>query len=294
MRASPKISPRPRHCGWFSPNCEETPRGGGTPGHTLGHRRYRSSRSGIGFVLLFLALAIQQAAFWHLAGPVPRPDPAIGHDPTSGTHAAVYGGRPTRPFPPAQLVHWAISPQQLDPHLPAEFLTDYLSTPLEAGAYLERHAQYRLAPSVVRFALDYRLSLRELQSRNWVGDCNDLANAICELVDRQGYPVSILTVWPNSWQGRLTKEWHQMAVLCVRANSCYVVFDNGRPVVWNGTLDGFVRHIGMEVLPVGGMIPWRPVKPNPLARFIDHLRWNSLPAPAQQPVDRQRTSRPMT
>ena len=53
---------------------------------------------------------------------------------------------------------------------------------------------------------------------------------------------------------------------------CSSDLDNGYALLWQGTLDEYAESKGKSIVPIGGLVAWRPVRPNPLARFFDHLR----------------------
>jgi hypothetical protein len=142
--------------------------------------------------------------------------------------------------------------------------------------------RYR-ATGPVDYIRGFRLSLDEFQAAGWSGDCNDFANSIAEVGYRQGYPMGLLSMWPKRWQDRLSKDWHQAAVLCLREDREYLIFEFDQVIRWKGTLAAYADAQGKSILPVGGVLDWRPTRPHLLARFMDHLRSNQ-PLPAYRPV----------
>jgi hypothetical protein len=147
-----------------------------------------------------LALAALIAAgMYELAGPLPVDESwLVSH--RTGAYPAGY-----------------LLPADTDP----EHLVSMLEDPLAFADFLGTHAKYSRAAGIMAFVSDYRLSADELYHRGWVGDCNDLANAVGELAYRRGYQVGLLSIWPKDWRDRLTVSWHQVAVLCLRRNQSY-------------------------------------------------------------------------
>jgi hypothetical protein len=52
----------------------------------------------------------------------------------------------------------------------------------------------------------------------------------------------------------------------------HLIIDNGRAILWRGTLDEYAESLDKTIVPIGGLVAWRPVRRNPIARFFDHLR----------------------
>lgn len=197
------------------------------------------------------------------------------------------------PLPP-------VSPQQrVQPLLvyvsgglpPAESDTDILlrslANPIDLSRFLQTHARHEICPDALTFLREYRMSLAELQGKGWRGDCNDLTNAMCEASFVNGYSLGVLSLWPREWSQWLRKPWHQVAVLCIHQHEEYIIFDNARPIYWRGSLEDYARSINKSIPPLGGKMTWRPTKQNPLARLLDHLRWNEElpenPLPSRTP-----------
>lgn len=172
----------------------------------------------------------------------------------------------------------------LSPDDNARDLLCCLSSPLQASDFLQRYAHRIRHHSPVPYARGFRLSLAELQSAGWQGDCNDYANAICEIGYHHGYSMSIVSMWPSRWTKRLSDDWHQIAVLCLEPEREYLIFEYATPVHWLGTLEEYAQSNHKAILPVGGVLNWRPTKQNPVARFLDHLRSNSPPPANRQPL----------
>lgn len=183
---------------------------------------------------------------------------------------------PQGPLPPPVVGRPAYSSDQpLPADLDPDMLLEELGSPMAAAEFLQRRARFVISPDLWSFVRDYRLSIAEFQARGWSGDCNDLTGVICEVGHRHGYRMGVLTLWPQQWQDRLTKEWHQVAVVCLAKNRRYLIFDNGVPIWWEASIEEYARSIDKAVLPIGGMLRWQPTRPNPLARFLDHLRFNT-------------------
>ena len=159
--------------------------------------------------------------------------------------------------------------------LRADDLLCSLSSPLDASTFLSRHARRIRHKNPIVYTSRFRMSFEEFQRYGWRGDCNDFANSICEAGHRHGYPMGLVSMWPLHPRDRLRKDWHQVAVLCLQPDREYIVFEYEVPIHWHGTLEDYARSIGKTILPVGGVLEWRPTKPNLLARFLDHLRWNT-------------------
>lgn len=168
--------------------------------------------------------------------------------------------------------------------LGAEDLLCSLPSPLDASTFLSRHARRIRHKNPIVYTSRFRMSFEEFQKCGWRGDCNDFANSICEAGYRHGYPMGLVSMWPLEGRERLRKDWHQVAVLCLQPEREYIVFEYEVPIHWHGTLEGYARSIGKTILPVGGVLEWRPTRPNLLARFLDHLRWNTKLRPNERPL----------
>ena len=179
------------------------------------------------------------------------------------------------------------------PDLPPRDFLCSLPSPLDFSRFLKAHSKCLRCDNPYTYATQFRMGLDEFQEHGWKGDCNDFANVICEVGYRHGYPMGIISMWPLHARDRLTKDWHQTAVLCLQENKDYLVFEFEQVFRWRGTLEEYANLHGKEIIPVGGILDWRPTKPNPLARFMDHLRGNvRLPAnhqPLRLPEPRQVT-----
>jgi hypothetical protein len=161
-----------------------------------------------------------------------------------------------------------------------------LDTPIQFCRFLGRYGVRTNAADPVTYLRQFRLSLEEFQRRGWSGDCNDFANAICDAGYHQGYPMGLVSVWPRDWRDRLSKDWHQLAVLCLQRDRDYLIFEFGQVIRWKGTLQAYAESIDKEILPVGGVLDWRPTRPHPLARLVDHLRLNARLIENTLPLDR--------
>jgi hypothetical protein len=64
-------------------------------------------------------------------------------------------------------------------------------------------------------------------------------------------------------------------------------------VHWRGTLMEYANSQGKRLMPIGGVIDWRPTRPNPIARLMDHLRSNRV-LPEYRPSREIRTGPPVT
>jgi len=160
------------------------------------------------------------------------------------------------------------------PTMPLRDFLCSLRTPFEFSRFLKVHSKCLRCPDPFTYATEFRMGLDEFQEHGWKGDCNDFANVICEVGYRHGYPMGIISMWPLRVQDRLSKDWHQTAVLCLQENSDYLIFEFEQVFRWRGTLQEYARYHEKEIIPFGGVIDWRPTKKNPLARFMDHLRGN--------------------
>lgn len=213
--------------------------------------------------LLFVGIASKQMV--DVAGPLPPIDPVQRVQPLL---VYVSGGQP---------------PAQTD----TDILMRSLANPIDFSRFLQTHARHVICPDAPTFLREYRLSLADLQAKGWQGDCNDLTNAMCEASFANGYSLGVLSMWPRQWNKRLTQSWHQVAVFCVKRDEEYIIFDNGRPIHWRGSLQDYARSTNRAIPPLGGVMTWRPMKSSPLARLLDHLRWNEeLPEntlPSQTP-----------
>lgn len=193
-----------------------------------------------------------------------------------------------RPLSFAAAAHYPGSLGLSQDHSAAELLCS-LRSPMHASEFLTHNAHRIRHTSPLPYALRFRLTLAELQRVGWEGDCNDYANAICEIGYHHGYPMYIVSMWPERWSHRLRDDWHQIAVLCLQPNREYLIFDYETPVHWHGTLDEYAKRGRKVILPVGGTLEWRPTKANPVARFLDHLRSNSQPPANQKPLEHTRS-----
>lgn len=151
-------------------------------------------------------------------------------------------------------------------------------SPLSYARFLEGRSQRVQANDPMTYFRNFRRSIGEFEREGWSGDCNDFANSMCEVGYYHGFPMGLVSLWPREWHDRLHKDWHQLAVLCLVENQDYLIFEFERVIRWRGSLDEYAAAMGKSILPVGGILRWRPTKPNPLARFVDHFRTNeSLP-----------------
>jgi hypothetical protein len=205
---------------------------------------------GLGPLAVLAAVSLFSAGLYEYAGPLPLDESW----PTANRPSA---------YPAGYLL-----PADTDP----EHLVSMLEDPLALAEFLGAHARYSRAAGILAFVTEYRMSADELYARGWEGDCNDLANAVAEMAFRRGYQVGLLSMWPSRWQDRLSVAWHQVAVVCVRRNQTYLIIDNGCALLWQGTLEEYADSKDRSIVPIGGLVAWRPVRPNPLARFFDHLR----------------------
>lgn len=175
---------------------------------------------------------------------------------------------------------------------PAADLLCNISSPMTFARFLTMHSHRYRHANPLAYTKCFRMDLEEFQQAGWEGDCNDFANAICELGHHHGYPMGIVSMWPIRLSERLERDWHQIAVLCLRQDRAYLIFEFERPIWWKGSLEDYARSHDRMIMPIGGVLEWRPTKRNPLARFMDHLRLNTplpenqrpLPAPPRHPV----------
>ncbi|MBX9770818.1 MAG: hypothetical protein K2X29_05585 [Candidatus Obscuribacterales bacterium] len=191
-----------------------------------------------------------------------------------------YIGAPREPtFPSTSVVGDHRLPRVLPPpDASTHVLFSSLTSPMSYTRFLAQYGVRVRATGPVDYIRRYRLNLEEFRAGGWLGDCNDFANTIAEMGYRQGYPMGLLSMWPARWQDRLSKDWHQAAVMCLQHDREYLVFDFDEVIHWKGTLEEYAQSQRKSVLPMGGVLDWRPTKQNPLARFMDHLRSNqSLP-----------------
>jgi hypothetical protein len=158
-----------------------------------------------------------------------------------------------------------------------------LPNPVAYTRFLAQYGNRSRAAGPIDYLIHFRLSLAEFRSAQWTGDCNDFANTIAELGHRNGYPMGLLSMWPARWQNRLHQDWHQAAVLCLVHDREYLVFEFDEVIHWRGTLEEYARTQKKSTLPMGGVLAWRPTKPNPVARLMDHLRFNR-PLPEYRPT----------
>lgn len=210
-----------------------------------------ASFASFGLILALLIATSITGGFSELAGPLPD---AIGADEFAGKRYRGQG--------------------MPSPHADLATIARVCGNPVGFSRFLEAHARYVTAADVPEFLASYRLSTDELRARNWEGDCNDLAHAVCEVGARQGFAMGFVSLWPRRWSELFSQDWHQVAVLCLRAGESYVIFDNGSARYWRGTLDDYARSIDKSIIPIGGQLHWRPTRPNPLARLVDHARLN--------------------
>ena len=161
-----------------------------------------------------------------------------------------------------------------DPHSAMSDILCALPTPLAFSHFLKLNSSRYRHHDPYSYTRQFRLDLDEFQKVGWAGDCNDFANVMGELGYRHGYPMGLVSMWPERWQDRLHKDWHQIAVLCVKQDRLYLVFEFDNYIWWHGTLAEYAKSQGKSIIPVGGVIDWHPTKKNFLARFVDHLRSN--------------------
>ncbi|MFO0945541.1 MAG: hypothetical protein U1D30_06305 [Planctomycetota bacterium] len=157
-------------------------------------------------------------------------------------------------------------------------------SPLDFSMFLESHGRYVTSSNAVTFVTSYRRSIADLQATHWQGDCNDFAQSVCEVAATHGYRMGIISLWPKSWRDLFAKDWHQVAVLCVEQDREYLIFDNGSPFRWRGTLAEYAASIDKKIIPFGGQLNWRPTRENPLARFVDQFRFNETLIENRQPL----------
>ncbi len=151
-----------------------------------------------------------------------------------------------------------------------------LPSPMSYTRFLAQYGVRARASGPVDYVWHFRLSLDEFRSSQWTGDCNDFANTIAELGYRQGFPMGLISMWPARWQDRLRKDWHQAAVLCLARDQEYLIFEFDEVIHWRGTLMEYAMSQGKKLMPIGGVIDWRPTRPNPIGRLMDHLRSNQI------------------
>lgn len=159
-------------------------------------------------------------------------------------------------------------------------------TPLEFATFLESHGRYVTCTNAVTFVKSYRRSTAEFQANHWHGDCNDFAHSVCEVAAMHGYQMGFISLWPKHWRDLFAKDWHQVAVLCLERDREYVIFDNGSPFRWRGSLAEYADSIDKKIIPFGGQLNWRPTRENPLARFVDQFRFNETLTENRQPLKR--------
>jgi hypothetical protein len=198
----------------------------------------------------------------------------------------------TSPLPPDAPVelHGESAPYVFEfmppPETNLELLVRSWQSPLEFSEFLDRYSKYVTASSAMGFVGSYRRSLVDLQRTKWEGDCNDFAYAVCEVGARHGYKMGFVSMWPKDWGRLFAEDWHQVAVLCLREDERYVVFDNGTPRFWEGTLEDYADSVGKKIVPFGGQLNWRPTRDNPIARFVDQFRCNERLSENTRPIHR--------
>jgi hypothetical protein len=168
-----------------------------------------------------------------------------------------------------------------------------LRSPMSYTRFLAQYGVRVRATGPVDYVRHFRLSLDEFRLSHWAGDCNDFANSIAELGYRQGFPMGLISMWPARWQDRLHKDWHQAAVLCLSQDREYLVFEFDEVIHWRGTLTDYAKSQGKKLMPIGGVLDWRPTRPNPIARLMDHLRSNQS-LPEYRPSTESRLAQPVT
>jgi hypothetical protein len=230
----------------------------------------RHSFALVGFSLTHLVSAVMLAMLLAMGSPIPEGDrPSVFR---SGEHS-----RGVLPPPDAS----------------TSVLLASLPSPMSYTRFLAQYGVRARATGPVDYLRNFRLSLDEFRSTHWTGDCNDFANTIAELGYRQGFPMGLISMWPSRWQDRLRKDWHQAAFLCLTRDREYLVFEFDEVVHWRGTLMEYANSQGKRLMPIGGVIDWRPTRPNPIARLMDHLRSNRV-LPEYRPSREIRTGPPVT
>ena len=140
------------------------------------------------------------------------------------------------------------------PNLALRDILCSIHSPLDFSQFLKVYGTCRRCDNPITYASEFRMGLEEFQEHGWKGDCNDFANVICEVGYRHGYPMGIISMWPLRVSDRLTKDWHQTAVLCLHENSDYLIFEFEQVFRWRGTLQEYARLHDKEIIPVGGIL----------------------------------------
>ncbi len=125
----------------------------------------------------------------------------------------------------------------------------------------------------VRYVRDYRMTEEEVdRSEPTALDCNDHANITCQKLERLGYPMYLLSIWPEDPALRFDQGWHQMSACKLREN-CFLIFDDQKQTLWHGSLASFARKYGskvtMRIIPRFGISAFaEPKYNNPVSKFL--------------------------
>jgi hypothetical protein len=142
----------------------------------------------------------------------------------------------------------------------------------------------------VRYVRDYRISEEKAQTADpALLDCNDYANVTCQKLARLGFPMYLLSIWPEDPKLRFDEGWHQMAV-CKLADDCYLIFDDHCQTLWHGSLHAFGRKYGskvaMRIIPRVGISAFaEPKYDNGISKFLVQAKHGIPDEHAMQSID---------
>jgi hypothetical protein len=257
------------------------PRLGGSP-ERVGCERASHLHAGIATVLCMIGGC--HATIANLIGPVEQP---------AGFAAGTAEANSSNALPHADL-----EPEEL---------MRMLSTPQQLSRFFKKYGVYKKASGPKQYVATYRRSFADFQAADWHGDCNDFAEASCEVLTRHGYKMYLVSLWPRD-ESRLTNSWHQVAVCCVQGK--FLIFDemqlymcdslqhymDGDYEVFQETPKDAKQQINTQLpeqkpirqhwdlLSTGGVVQWCKTKENFLARFAQHSQDNAEIEESDVPV----------
>lgn len=167
--------------------------------------------------------------------------------------------------------NFTVNGSDVDPQLNIEKLKKQLSTPQRVALFQWTYGNpvshmnlldYLLSENILK---NYRLSLQELQKRDYEGNCNDFAEMAAELLSPHGWDMYIISMRPDEWPLLLG---HQVAGFRLEDGS-WGVIDEGK-LFYAQTLKEVGAHYNMEVFEEGGVVRWEKAN-NASAKLAQHL-----------------------